>query len=277
MSIKFYNPVTSSMRGLKLVDKSSLHKGAPMKLLVSGMSQKSGRNNTGKITVRHKSGGHKKKYRIIDFKRSKFDIGAVVVRNPEYDPNRSSFISLIKYDDGVFSYIITPNGLKEGDRVISSFDKEIDIKIGNAMPLKAMPLGTIIHNLEDSHGKGGSIARSAGSYCQLVGKDSGKAIVKMRSGEIKLFSLLCIATIGSVSNSDNKNTFLAKAGRSRWLGIRPTVRGVAMNPIDHPHGGGEGKTSGGRHPVSPYGKSCKGKKTRSKKKASSKLIIKKRK
>ena len=213
MSIKFYNPVTSSMRGLKLVDKSSLYKGAPMKCLIDALNKKSGRNNTGRITVRHKSSGHKKRYRIVDFKRSKFDINAVVVRAPEYDPNRTSFISLVKYDDGVYSYILTANGLKEGDKIISSINNIVDIKVGNAMPLKNIPLGTVIHNLESKPGNGASIARSAGSYCQLVGKDSGKAIVKMRSGEIKMFSLLCMATIGTVSNSDNKNKSLAKAGR----------------------------------------------------------------
>ncbi len=273
MTIKNYKPTTSSLRQLKTVDKTGLWKDSPLKILTTNKSVKAGRNNIGHITVRHKSGGHKKSYRLIDFKRSKYDIEALVERI-EYDPNRTAFIALIKYDDGLYSYIIAPNKISVGDRIISS-KSLIDIKIGNSMPLSCMPIGSIIHNLELKPGCGASISRSAGSYSQLVGKDGGYALIKMQSGEIKMFLLDCMAVIGSVSNMDNKNKSIGKAGRSRWLGIRPTVRGVAMNPVDHPHGGGEGRTSGGRHPVSPTGKSAKGKKTRSRKK-SNRLIIKKR-
>jgi large subunit ribosomal protein L2 len=276
MPIKNYKPVTPSLRNLRTIDRSDLHKGSPMKILCSGLVKSSaGRNNTGRITVRHRSVGHKKLYRFIDFKRDKFNIEATVERI-EYDPNRTAFIALIKYSDGVYSYIIAPNKLNIGDKIISSKDKVVDINVGNAMPLKFIPIGTIIHNIELKAGKGGAISRSAGSYSQLVGKDNGYALVKMQSGEIRMFLLDCMATIGAVSNSDNKNTSIGKAGRKRWLGIRPTVRGVAMNPIDHPHGGGEGRTSGGRHPVSPTGVLAKGKKTRSKKK-SNRLVVKSRK
>jgi large subunit ribosomal protein L2 len=242
-------------------------------MLTTTTNVHSGRNNIGHITVRHKSGGHKKSYRIIDFKRNKFDIEATVERI-EYDPNRTAFIALLKYLDGVYSYIIAPHKLKVGDKIISSKGL-IDIKIGNAMPLSVIPVGSIIHNIELKPGCGAAISRSAGTYAQLVGKDGGYALIKMQSGEIRLFLLDCIAAIGSVSNPDNKNISIGKAGRSRWLGIRPTVRGVAMNPVDHPHGGGEGRTSGGRHPVSPTGKSAKGKRTRSKKK-SNRLVVKSR-
>ncbi|MFT4717971.1 MAG: large subunit ribosomal protein L2 [Rickettsiales bacterium] len=276
MAIKNYKPVTPSLRGLKTIDRSGLHKGSPMKILSSGLIKSSaGRNNTGRITVRHRSVGHKKLYRFIDFKRDRFNIEAVVERI-EYDPNRTAFIALLKYTDGIYSYIIAPGKLNIGDTVKSSKDKTLDINVGNAMPLKLIPIGTIIHNIELKSGKGGAISRSAGSYSQLVGKDNGYALVKMQSGEIRLFLLDCMATIGAVSNSDNKNTSIGKAGRKRWLGIRPTVRGVAMNPVDHPHGGGEGRTSGGRHPVSPTGVLAKGKKTRSKKK-SNRLLVKSRK
>ena len=274
MAIKNYKAVTPGLRQLKTVDRSDLWNGSPLKILTSKLNVKSGRNNQGHITVRHKSGGHKKSYRLIDFKRDKYDVEATVERI-EYDPNRTSFIALIKYDDGVYSYIIAPHKLKKGSK-ISSSRSLIDIKIGNSMPLSVIPIGTIIHNIELKPGSGGSVSRSAGSYSQLVGKDGGYALVKMQSGEIRLFLLDCMATVGSVSNIDNKNISYGKAGRSCWLGIRPTVRGVAMNPVDHPHGGGEGRTSGGRHPVSPTGKSAKGKRTRVKKKLSSKLIVKSR-
>lgn len=272
MAIKNYKAVTAALRQLKTIDRSELYKGSPLKILTCNIAVKSGRNNKGHITVRHKSGGHKKTFRTIDFKRKTFDMPAVVERI-EYDPNRSAFIALLKYSNGIYSYIIAPHKLKSGDIVISSRTKEIDIKIGNAMPLSVIPIGTIIHNVELKPSTGGSISRAAGTYCQLVGKDGGYALIKMQSGEIRLFLLDCMATIGSVSNIDNKNISIGKAGRSRWLGIRPTVRGVAMNPVDHPHGGGEGRTSGGRHPVSPTGKSAKGKKTRSKKKFSNRLIV----
>jgi large subunit ribosomal protein L2 len=275
MAIKNYKPVTPSLRGLKTIDRSSLHKGSPMKILSSGsISSSSGRNNTGRITVRHRSAGHKKLYRFVDFKRNKCDIPAIVERI-EHDPNRTSFIALIKYEDGIYSYIIAPNKIEIGSK-ISSSKSRIDINIGNSMPLRFIPIGTIIHNVELKPDTGGAVSRSAGSYSQLVGKDNGYALVKMQSGEIRMFLLNCMATIGAVSNPDKKNTSLGKAGRKRWLGIRPTVRGVAMNPVDHPHGGGEGRTSGGRHPVSPTGVLAKGKKTRSKRK-SNKLIIKSRK
>lgn len=271
MALKNYKAITPSLRKLVTLDKSELWNSSPLKVLTKTVRVESGRNNIGHITVRHKSGGHKKSYRVIDFKRNKYDVSAVVERI-EYDPNRTSFIALLRYEDGVYSYIIAPNRLVVGDKVVSS-RVLIDIKNGNSMPLSVIPIGTIIHNIEFKPGCGGAVSRSAGSYSQLVGKDSGYALVKMQSGEIRLFLLDCLATIGSVSNPDNKNICVGKAGRSRWMGIRPTVRGVAMNPVDHPHGGGEGKTSGGRHPVSPTGKSAKGKKTRSTKK-SNKLIVK---
>ncbi|MFT6106202.1 MAG: large subunit ribosomal protein L2 [Rickettsiales bacterium] len=273
MAIKNYKAITPALRQLKLVDRSDLWKSSPLKILTTSTNVHAGRNNNGRITVRHKSGGHKKSYRIIDFKRNKFGVDALVERI-EYDPNRTAFIALVKYTDGIYSYIIAPHKLKVGDKITSSKEL-IDIKIGNAMPLSVIPIGSIIHNLELKPGCGAAISRSAGTYAQLVGKDAGYGLVKMQSGEIRLFLLDCIATIGSVSNPDNKNVSIGKAGRSRWLGIRPTVRGVAMNPVDHPHGGGEGRTSGGRHPVSPTGKSAKGKKTRSKKK-SNRLVVKKR-
>ncbi len=273
MAIKNYKAITPSLRQLKLVDRSDLWKSSPLKMLTTTTSVKAGRNNHGHITVRHKSGGHKKSYRIIDFKRNRYDIEAIVERI-EYDPNRTAFIALIKYTDGVFSYIIAPHKLKVGDKILSS-RQLVDMKIGNAMPLSVIPIGSIIHNIELKPGCGAAVSRSAGAYSQLVGKDGGYGLVKMQSGEIRLFLLDCVAVVGSVSNPDNKNISIGKAGRSRWLGIRPTVRGVAMNPVDHPHGGGEGRTSGGRHPVSPTGKSAKGKKTRSRKK-SSRLIVKNR-
>jgi large subunit ribosomal protein L2 len=272
MALKSFKAYTPSTRHLVIVDRSDLWSGKPEKSLTKGLSKNGGRNNNGRITCRHKGGGHKRTYRIIDFKRAKLNMEAVVERI-EYDPNRTSFIALIKYEDGTLSYIIAPQKLSIGDKVISS--ETADIKPGNALPLKNIPVGTIIHNIEMKFGKGGQLARSAGGYAQLVGKDSGYALLKLRSGEVRSVRVECIATIGSVSNPDHQNINIGKAGRSRWLGIRPTVRGVAMNPIDHPHGGGEGKTSGGRHPVSPWGKPTKGKKTRSVKK-SNKFIVRSR-
>ena len=274
MALKNYKAITPSLRHLVTIDRSELHKGSPLKMLTKTTKERGGRNNYGHITVRHRSAGHKKSYRVIDFKRDKFDVEAVVERI-EYDPNRTAFIALLKYKDGVYSYIIAPNKLKVGDKVTSSKNL-IDVKVGNAMPLSVIPIGTIIHNIELKPGAGGTVSRSAGTYSQLVGKDSGYALVKMQSGEIRMFLLDCIATIGSVSNMDNKNISIGKAGRSRWLGIRPTVRGVVMNPVDHPHGGGEGRTSGGRHPVSPTGKSAKGKITRKRNKKTNRLIVKSR-
>lgn len=274
MALKNYKAVTPTLRQLVAIDRSELWKGSPLKILTKKVSESSGRNNFGHITVRHKEAGHKKSFRIIDFKRDKYDLEATVERI-EYDPNRTAFIALLKYSDGIFTYILAPNKLSVGDKVISS-KKLIDIKVGNAMPLSVIPIGSIIHNIELKPGCGGVISRAAGTYGQLVGKDSGYAQVKLQSGEIRMFSLECMATIGSVSNLDNKNVTIGKAGRSRWLGIRPTVRGVAMNPVDHPHGGGEGKTSGGRHPVSPTGKPTKGKITRKRNKPSNRYIVKSR-
>ena len=269
MALKTYKPVTPSTRGLVLIDRSQLHKGRPVKELTEGLKKTGGRNHFGRITTRHIGGGHKRRYRMIDFKRRKFDISAVVERI-EYDPNRTAFIALIKYDDGELAYILAPQRLKAGDRVVAG--EKADIKPGNAMPLKSIPVGTIIHNVELKPGKGGQMARSAGSFVQLVGKDQGMALVRLASGEQRLVQADCMATIGAVSNPDNQNTKLGKAGRKRWMGIRPTVRGVAMNPIDHPHGGGEGRTSGGRHPVSPWGKNTKGKRTRNNKRTQNMIL-----
>jgi large subunit ribosomal protein L2 len=274
MALKNYKAVTPALRKLITIDRSELWKGAPLKFLTTKVGEDAGRNNMGHITVRHKSGGHKKSFRVIDFKRDKYDLEAKVERI-EYDPNRTAFIALIKYSDGIFSYILAPHKLAIGDKIMSSRNL-IDVKIGNAMPLGVIPIGSIIHNIELKPGCGGAVSRSAGTYAQLVGKDGGYALVKMQSGEIRLFPLESMATVGSVSNLDNKNISIGKAGRSRWMGIRPTVRGVAMNPVDHPHGGGEGKTSGGRHPVSPTGKSAKGKITRKRSKPSNRLIVKSR-
>jgi large subunit ribosomal protein L2 len=274
MALKKYKPVTPTLRQYVSVDKSNLWKGSPLKMLTTKKHNNTGRNNIGHITVRHKEVGHKKTFRIIDFKRDKVDIEAKVERI-EYDPNRTAFIALIKYSDGVYSYIIAPNKLNVGDTILSS-KSLIDVKIGNSMPLSVIPIGSVIHNIEIKPGTGGVVSRSAGNSSQLVGKDSGYALIKMQSGEIRLFPLNCMATIGEVSNLDNKNATIGKAGRSRWLGIRPTVRGVAMNPVDHPHGGGEGKTSGGRHPVSPTGKLTKGKITRKRNNNTNRFIVKSR-
>ncbi len=259
MGLKNFNPVTNSMRGYVAIDREGLWKGRPEKSLVEGKQRTSGRNNNGHITNRWRGGGHKKLYRVVDFKRQKFDITATVERI-EYDPNRSGFLALIKYEDGELAYILAPQRIKEGDKVVSG--QAVDIKPGNAMPLKNIPVGTIVHNVEMKPGKGGQVSRSAGSYVQLVGKDAGFAVLRMRSGEVRKVSTECMATVGAVSNPDHQNRQIGKAGRSRWLGRKPSVRGVAMNPVDHPLGGGEGKTSGGRHPVSPWGKSAKGKHTR---------------
>ncbi len=272
MPLKKYNPTTPSQRGLVRVDKSDLWKGKPHKALTKGLTKSGGRNNLGRMTSRHRGGGHKRLYRMVDFKRNKLDCPATIERI-EYDPNRSAYIALIKYDDGVYSYILAPAKMKAGDKVVSG--PGADIRTGNCLPLKNIPVGTIVHNVEMKPGKGGQLARSAGTSVSLVGKDSGYAQIKLASGEVRLVPLECMATIGTLSNSDRKNTIIGKAGRSRWLGKRPHVRGVAMNPVDHPHGGGEGKTSGGRHPVTPWGKPTKGKKTR-KNKLTSKFIIRRR-
>ncbi|MDP4797213.1 MAG: 50S ribosomal protein L2 [Rhodospirillales bacterium] len=263
MALKQYKPDTPGQRGLVLVDRSSLWKGDPVKSLTQGLRKKGGRNNTGHITARRIGGGHKRRYRMIDFKRTKMDVAATVERI-EYDPNRTAFIALITYTDGEQAYILAPQRLSVGDQVISG-KTGVDIKPGNAMPMASMPVGTIIHNVEMKLGKGGQMARSAGTYAQIIGKDQGYAQIRLGSGEIRLVRSECMATVGAVSNPDQQNINLGKAGRKRWLGKRPSVRGVAMNPVDHPHGGGEGRTSGGRHPVTPWGKPTKGKKTRNNK------------
>jgi len=272
MALKQYKPNTNGQRGLVLVDRSALWKGKPEKTLTEGLRKKGGRNNRGRITARRIGGGHKQRYRFIDFKRLRFDMEATVERL-EYDPNRTAFIALIRYSDDEIAYILAPQRLSVGDKVISG--NVVDIKPGNAMPMQNIPVGTIIHNVEMKPGKGGQIARSAGTYVQIIGKDQGYAQLRLSSGEIRMIRAECMATIGAVSNPDQQNIKLGKAGRSRWLGKRPSVRGVAMNPIDHPHGGGEGRTSGGRHPVTPWGKPTKGKRTRSNKKTDS-LIMRRR-
>ncbi len=272
MALKTFKPATPGLRQLVIVDRSELYKGNPEKSLTYGLTKSGGRDNFGHVTSRRIGGGHKRKYRVIDFKRNKFDCEATVERI-EYDPNRTSFIALISYEDGEKAYIIAPQRLKAGDKVISS--EKADIKPGNTMPLRSMPVGTIIHNIELKVGKGAQLVRSAGCYAQVVGKDGGYAQLKLSSGELRIVREECLATVGAVSNPDNQNISLGKAGRARWLGKRPVSRGVAMNPIDHPHGGGEGRTSGGRHPVTPWGKPTKGAKTRSNKKTD-RLIMRSR-
>ncbi|MEO0620230.1 MAG: 50S ribosomal protein L2 [Pseudomonadota bacterium] len=272
MALKKYKPTTPGQRNLVLVDRSQLSKEKPIKTLTEGLTKSGGRNNHGRVTARRRGGGHKQTYRKIDFKRQKHDVPAIVERL-EYDPNRTAFIALIKYEDGELSYILAPQRLSVGDTVISG--AKVDVKPGNAMPMRAMPIGTIIHNVEMKVGKGGQIARSAGAYVQLAGRDAGYALLKLSSGETRMVRAECMATVGAVSNPDHSNIKLGKAGRKRWLGKRPSVRGVAMNPVDHPHGGGEGRTSGGRHPVSPWGKPTKGKRTRSNK-TTDKLIVRSR-
>lgn len=272
MALKTFNPTSPGRRQLVLVDRSGLHKGRPVKSLSEGLTKKGGRNNMGRVTVRHQGGGAKRLYRKIDFKRRKWDMPAVVERL-EYDPNRTAFIALIKYEDGELNYIIAPQRLAAGDTVIAGTN--VDIKPGNALPLKNIPVGTLIHNIEMKPMKGAQMARSAGAYAQLVGRQDGYAQLKLGSGEVRLVPDGCMATVGAVSNPDNSNTNLGKAGRKRHMGVRPTVRGVVMNPVDHPHGGGEGKTSGGRHPVTPWGKITRGRKTRTNK-STDRLIIRRR-
>jgi len=272
MALKSYNPRTPSQRQLVRVDRSELHKGKPVKNLTEGLTKSGGRNNTGRITSWHRGGGHKRRYRLVDFKRRQ--TGVAVVERLEYDPNRTAFIALIKYEgSGELSYILAPQRLAVGDKVESG--KDADIKPGNALPLGSIPVGTIVHNVELEPGRGGQIARSAGSYVQIVGRDSGYAQVRLNSGEVRLVRQECMATIGAVSNPDHSNQNMGKAGRMRWKGRRPHVRGVVMNPVDHPHGGGEGRTSGGRHPVTPWGKPTKGKRTRTNKKTD-RLIMRSR-
>ena len=272
MALKQFNPTSPGRRALVLVDKSELHKGKPVKALVEGLTKSGGRGGGGRVAVRFRGGGAKRLYRIVDFKRRKWDVPGTVERL-EYDPNRTAFIALIAYQDGEQAYIIAPQRLKAGDTVVAG--EKVDVKPGNAMPLRSMPIGTIIHNLEMKPLKGGQLARSAGAYAQLVGRDAGYAQVRLGSGELRMVPDGCMATVGAVSNPDHMNENLGKAGRSRHKGRRPHVRGVAMNPIDHPHGGGEGRTSGGRTPVTPWGKDTKGRKTRTNK-ATDKYIIRSR-
>jgi large subunit ribosomal protein L2 len=273
MALKTYNPRTPTQRQLVTVDRKDLYRGQPVKKLTEGLSKSGGRNNQGRMTARRRGGGAKRTYRIVDFKRrGKFGVAATVARI-EYDPNRTAYIALLNYEDGEQAYILAPQRLKAGDKVIA--DEKTDVKPGNAMPLKSVPIGSIIHNVEMKAGKGGQIARAAGSYVQLVGRDQGYALLRMGSGEVRMVRGECMATIGAVSNPDHANINKGKAGRNRWLGKRPSVRGVAMNPIDHPHGGGEGRTSGGRHPVNPWGKPTKGAKTRKNKKTD-RLIVRRR-
>jgi large subunit ribosomal protein L2 len=269
MALKSFNPTTPGRRSLVLVNRADLWKGGPVKSLTEGLTKKGGRNNLGRITARRRGGGHKRLYRVVDFKRRKFDVPATVERL-EYDPNRSAFIALLNYEDGEQAYILAPQRLAVGDTVVSG--QRADIKPGNAMPLSSIPVGTIVHNVEMKAGKGGQIARAAGTYVQLVGRESGYALLRLGSGEVRMVRAECMASIGAVSNPDQANTKLGKAGRNRWLGKRPSVRGVAMNPVDHPHGGGEGRTSGGRHPVTPWGKPTKGAKTRRNKKTNAQIV-----
>ena len=260
MALKTFRPTSPGMRHLVLVDRRQLWKGAPVKMLTEGLSKSGGRNNDGRITTRHVGGGHKRTYRLIDFRRRRFDQTATVERL-EYDPNRSAFIALLKYEDGQVSYILAPQRLAVGASVVSG--EKVDVKPGNAMPLSNMPIGTIVHNVELKPGRGGQLARSAGAYVQLVGRDAGWAILKLNSGETRRVRADCMATVGAVSNPDHSN---------RWLGIRPTVRSIAMNPVDHPNGG---RTKGGKHWTTPWGKPTKGARTR-KNKATEKYIVRSR-
>src|SRR6202051_1006420 len=269
MALKTYKPTTPAQRQLVLVDRSGLHKGKPLKALTEGKHSTGGRNNLGRITTRFRGGGHKKAYRVIDFRRGKHDQPATVERI-EYDPNRTGFIALIKYKDGEQAYILAPQRLADGDTIVAG--EHVDVKPGNAMPAGNIPIGTIVHNVEIKIGKGGQLARSAGTYAQIVGRDGEYVILRLNSGEQRLVHGRCMATIGAVSNPDNMNTAFGKAGRKRWMGRMPHNRGVSMNPIDHPHGGGEGRPSGGRHPVTPWGFPTKGKKTR-RNKSTTKFII----
>ena len=273
MAVIKAKPTSPGRRGVISV-KADLYKGKPLKSLIQPKSKKGGRNNNGRITVRHQGGGHKQHYRIIDFKRNKLDIPAIVERL-EYDPNRSAHIALLKYKDGERSYIIAPSKLNVGDEVVSA--EKCEIKVGNSMKLKDIPLGTNVHCVELKPLKGAQLARSAGAYAKIMAKDNNMVTVKLPSGEMRMIHENCQATIGVVGNKNHENIKIGKAGRSRWLGRRPKVRGVVMNPVDHPHGGGEGRTSGGRHPVSPWGTPAKGYKTRKKNKQSNKFIVKRRK
>jgi large subunit ribosomal protein L2 len=269
MALKTFKPTSAGRRQLVIVDRSELHKGGPVKALTEGKKRKGGRNNYGRIVNFRQGGGHKQRYRIVDFKRRKYDVPATV-EHLEYDPNRTAFIALIKYTDGELAYILAPQRIKAGDQVVSG--DRVDVKPGNAMPLRNIPVGTIVHNVELKQGRGGQMARSAGTYLQLVGRDQGNALLRMPSGEVRMVKAECMATIGAVSNPDQQNISIGKAGRSRWLGVRPSTRGITMNPVDHPHGG---RTNGGRAWVTPWGKPTKGKKTRHNKKTDG-LILRRR-
>lgn len=269
MALKTYKPTTPSLRQLVIVDRSGLWKGKPVKALTRGKSEAGGRNNHGHITANHRGGGHKRRLRLVDFKRRKFDVAATVER-VEYDPNRTGYIALIKYADGEVAYILAPQRLGVGDSVVSG--QTVDVKPGNAMPLGSMPVGTIVHNVETKAGKGGQMARSAGTYAMLVGRDQGYALLKMKSGETRMVRSECMATVGAVSNPDHVNEVTGKAGRTRWKGARPVSRGIARNPVDHPNGG---RTNGGKHWATPWGQPTKGKKTRNNK-STTKFIVRSR-
>ena len=273
MAIRKLKPNTPGTRFMSISSFEEITKTTPEKSLTAAIKKSGGRNNLGRVTSRHRGGGHKRRYRIIDFKRDKKNIAAKVF-SIEYDPNRTSRIALLHYIDGEKRYILAPNGLKVGDTVISG--NGVEIKVGNTLPLKEMPLASFIHNVELKPGKGGQLGRTAGASIQLLAKEGNMALIKMPSSEVRKVPIECMATYGTVGNADHENISLGKAGRSRWLGIRPHVRGVAMNPVDHPMGGGEGKTSGGGHPVSPWGQKAKGLKTRKRKNPTNKFIVKRR-
>ena len=274
MAIKKFKPITPTQRFKTVVKSDEITKVGPNKVLTSGKKRSSGRNNSGRITIRRRGGGHKRRFRLVDFKRDKKGILGKV-EAIEYDPNRSANIALICYKDGERRYIVAPNSLQVGQEIVS--DEKVEIEVGNCAPLKNIPVGTNIHNIEVQIGKGGQLARSAGAFATISGHDQNYTIIKLPSGEVRKIHSNCIATIGVVGNSEHELLSLGKAGRSRWLGKRPKVRGVVMNPVDHPHGGGEGKTSGGRHPVTPQGKPTKGKKTRNRRKTTEKFIVSRRK
>jgi large subunit ribosomal protein L2 len=269
MALKTFKPTSAGLRHLVLVDRGHLWKGKPVKALTEGLNKSGGRNNTGRLCAFRTGGGHKRTYRMVDFKRRKHDMTATVERL-EYDPNRTAFIALIRYEDGEQAYILAPQRLSVGDKVVAG--SKVDVKPGNAMPLANMPIGTIVHNVEMKIGRGGQLARAAGAYAQLVGRDQGYAIMRLNSGEMRMVHSGCMATIGAVSNPDHTNTVIGKAGRARWMGRRPTVRGITMNPVDHPNGG---RTNGGKHWATPWGISTKGKKTRSNK-STGKYILRSR-
>ena len=275
MPVRKLKPDTPARRFMSVSTFEEITKDTPERKLTTALRKTGGRNHHGRITSRRRGGGHKRRYRIIDFKRNKFDMPAAV-QTIEYDPNRSPRIALLQYEDGEKRYIIAPEGLKVGDTLVSS-ESAVAFKTGNAMPLGLMPDGMLVHNIELRQGKGAQMARSAGAYARIMASESGMITLKLPSGEMRMVSSKCFATIGTVGNKSHENIKIGKAGRNRWLGKRPKVRGVAMNPVDHPHGGGEGKTSGGRHPVSPWGTPAKGYKTRKKNKASNRYIVKRRK